>query len=121
VFIYESLADDGSSGGTVEFITDLNWAADSFDFPWSVEFAAVTSAGSAGSLGQAAANALLAAWQQNGSADVNVCAAFAFQGRTYLVADSNLTHNGAFQNNDDILVDITGATGTINVNALNAP
>ena len=47
-------------------------------------------------------------------------AVFTFQGRTYLVSDSNLTPNGAFQNNDDILVDITGATGTVNANALNA-
>jgi Ca2+-binding RTX toxin-like protein len=120
VFIYEDPGDDGSSGGSVEFITDLSWAVDSFAFAWSVEFAAVTSPGGAGNLGQAAANALLAAWQQNGSADVNVAAVFTFQGRTYLVSDSNLTHNGAFSNNDDILIDITAATGSVNANALNA-
>ena len=119
MFIYEDPADDGSSGASVEFITDLNWAQDGFRWAWSVEFAAVTSPGGAGNLGQAAANALLAAWQQNGSADVNVAAVFAFQGRTYLVSDSNGTHNGAFQNNDDILIDITGAVGTVNLNALN--
>ena len=91
VFIYEDPADDGSSGATVEFITDLNWAQDGFRWAWTVEFAAVTSPGGAGNLTQAAANALLAAWQQNGSADVNVAAVFAFQGRTYLVSDSNGT------------------------------
>ena len=53
------------------------------------------------------------------SAD-NVAAVFTFQSRTYLVSDSNLTHNGAFSNNDDALIDITGATGSVNLSALNA-
>jgi hypothetical protein len=45
---------------------------------------------------------------------------FGFQGRSYLVAEGNLSPNGVFQNHEDMLIDITGATGTVNLNALNA-
>jgi serralysin len=40
-----------------------------------------------------------------------VAAQFTFGGRTYLAIDQN--NLGAFADTDDLLIDITGATGTI--------
>ncbi len=114
VFRYFDADEDGNNspgGGPLEQVTDVNFAEDRFLLPWHVDFAAQTSAGAAANLTQAAENALAAAWALNGSVNARTAAQFEFNGRTYLVADSSFV--GFFSENNDLLIDITGATGTI--------
>ncbi len=114
VFRYSSGAEDGDNavgGGPLEQVTDVNWAEDRFELGWHVDFAAVTSAGAAANLDDAATNALAAVWALNGSVAAHTAAQFVFNGRTYLVADSSTV--GFYSDNLDLLIDITGATGTI--------
>jgi Ca2+-binding RTX toxin-like protein len=114
-FNYFNAADDGNgaAGGPIEIITDVNFAEDRFYMGFDVEFVAVTSASGANNLTQAAEIALFAAWQQHGSIPHSVAAVFAFQGGTYLVADSGTS--GAFTDSADILLNITGAVGAVTI------
>jgi hypothetical protein len=75
-----------------------------------VTFATNTGAGTGGNLNASANNATAAAFALNGGAGV-VAAQFTFAGRTYLAID--LATFGSFLDTDDLLIDITGATGTI--------
>ena len=113
VFVYEDSADDGDNapgGGPVEFITDVNWAEDRFQTPVVVTFAANMGAGTGVDLNTSANNAIAAAFALNGGAGV-VAAQFTFGGRTYLAIDQITL--GTFLDTDDLLLDITGATGAI--------
>jgi hypothetical protein len=83
----------------VELITDLNWAEDRFDTPTQVTFAANTGAGTGANLSASANNAIAAAAQ------------FTFAGRTYVAIDQ--AGLGTFVDAQDLLIDITGVTGTI--------
>jgi Ca2+-binding RTX toxin-like protein len=113
-FNYFSGADDGNgaAGGPIELITDVNFAEDRFYMGVDIELAANASAGNAGSLAQAADNALRAVHQQNGNASEGVAAVFAFLGRTYLAADTS-GFDGQFVDSGDLLIDITGAVDVV--------
>jgi hypothetical protein len=76
----------------------------------AVTFATNTGAGTGADLNASANNALAAAFALNGGAGV-VAAQFTFGGRTYLAIDQAVF--GTFLDTDDLLLDITGATGSI--------
>jgi Ca2+-binding RTX toxin-like protein len=114
VFVYFGPADDGdngAAGGPVEWITDLDWAADRFEVFAAVDFAAAVGAGAANNLSQAASNAITAADALAGPGAQFTAAQFTFSGRTYLAMDQ--VTPGAFDDAEDLLLDITGVTGTI--------
>ena len=100
------------AAGPVELITDVDFSVDRFLLDIAVVFAANMGAGTGGTLAASANNALAAADALNGGAVGDIVAAqFTFSGRTYLAIDQN--NGGAFDDADDLLLDITGATGTI--------
>ena len=111
VFAYTNGGGDGdnaAAGGPVERITDVNWAVDRFDTTPNITFA--TNIGNAAANLNAAANeAINAATALNGGVNT-VAAQFTFGGNTYVAI--NLAANG-FQDANDLLIDITGVTGTI--------
>ncbi len=114
VFTYSSPDDDGNNagaGGPVEFLTDVNWRDDFVATPVQVAFAANVSGSTTGANLAAQANsAIEAVFALNGNTGV-VAAQFTFGERTYLAIDqANL---GAFSDTDDLLLDITGASGAI--------
>jgi large repetitive protein len=114
VFAYESQNDDGNNaagGGPVEFITDVNFDQDRFRTFNQVTFAANMGAGTGVDLNASANNAVAAAYALAGGGANVVAAQFTFAGRTYLAIDQ--AGLGAFLDNNDLLLDITGATGTI--------
>jgi Ca2+-binding RTX toxin-like protein len=112
-FLYFDAGDDGNgaAGGAIEFVTDVNFSEERFYVGGDIEFAATASAGAATNLTQAATNALAAVHQMNNSAPVGIAALFTFQGRTYVAADRN-GFTGQFVDANDILIDVSGATGT---------
>ena len=116
VFAYSGASDDGDNatgGGPVELITDVNWAEDKFDTAVNVTFAANMGAGTGGDLNASANNAIAAAFALAGGGGTTVVAAqFTFGGRTY-VAIEQTAGNNTFTDATDLLLDITGATGTI--------
>jgi Ca2+-binding RTX toxin-like protein len=121
VFAYFFEDEDGDSGGQVERITDVDFAADRFDARTPVSFAANVGAGAGGTLAAAANSAIASAYILAGgsSAGAVVAVQFTFSGRTYLAIDQlgfGLPNFGSFVDGDDLLVDITGATGTITTN-----
>jgi Ca2+-binding RTX toxin-like protein len=112
VFAYSTAADDGNNaagGGPVELITDVAFGADRFDTAATITFATNIGAGTGADLNASANNAINSATALNGGTNT-VAAQFTFGGRTYLVI--NLANNG-FLDADDLLLDITGATGAI--------
>jgi Ca2+-binding RTX toxin-like protein len=116
VFRYFNADYDGANanaGGPIEFITDVNFDEDRFQLFFGINFAAVTSSGAAVNLEDAADAAVGAAFALNGNTG-NVAAVFTFNGRSYLATDANGT--GIFTDANEILVDITGYTGTIGAN-----
>jgi Ca2+-binding RTX toxin-like protein len=102
---------DGAAGGPIEHITDVNFAEDRFDIAVTVGFAGNAGTGNATTLAQAAANAIDQVWRQNNSPASSVAAVFSFLGRSYLAVDTFT--NGIFQDGADILIDVTGAVGTV--------
>ena len=127
VFRYTTSGDDGNNaggGGPVELITDLNWAEDRFDTPTQVTFAANTGAGTGANLSASANNAIAAAYALAGGGAAVVAAQFSFAGHTYLAVDNQnggagLT--GQFDDANDLLIDITGVTGTIATGSFISP
>jgi hypothetical protein len=115
LFVYLTAGDDGNNatgGGPVEQITDLNRAEDRFWTGTTVTFAANLGAGTGATLAASANNAIAAALALSGSpATAWVAAQFTFGGRTYLTIDQAV--RGTFVDTNDLLIDITGATGTI--------
>ena len=114
VFAYTNEDEDGNNaagGGPVELITDVDFAVDRFRTDVAtVTFATNTGAGTGADLNASANNAIAAAFALNGGAGV-VAAQFTFGGRTYLAIDQAVF--GTFLDTDDLLLDITGATGSI--------
>ena len=114
LFAYELAEDDGDNatgGGPVERITDLNFDQDRFLLGVEVTFAANLGAGTGADLATSANNAIAAAFALSGDPAAVVAAQFTFNGRTYLAIDED--GFGAFDDLDDLLIDITGVTGTI--------
>jgi Ca2+-binding RTX toxin-like protein len=114
VFVYTNPSEDGDNaagGGPVELIADVNWAEDKLDTGLDVTFATNTSAGTGANLNASANNAIAAAFALAGGGGAIVAAQFTFAGRTYLAIDQ--ANTGAFDDTDDLLIDIAGATGTI--------
>jgi Ca2+-binding RTX toxin-like protein len=113
VFLYDDSRHDGdhaAGGGTIELIADLDFAADRFDVAVQVTFAANVGAGIAASLGESAHYAIVTAATVSGGAGAHVAAQFTFGGRTYLAIDQA---GFGFTDVDDLLLDITGVTGSI--------
>jgi Ca2+-binding RTX toxin-like protein len=104
--------DNATGGGPVELVTDVDWSADKFDTPVQVNFAANMGAGTGATLAASATNAIAAALALSGNPAAQVAAQFTFGGRTYLAINQDATLN-AFDDTGDLLVDITGVTGTI--------
>ena len=116
LFVYQQPADDGdgaaAAAGAVERITDLNWAEDRIQAFRSIAFAANVGAQAGASLSAAADRAIVAAFELNNKAPVNVAAQFTFDGHTYLAINTDTGFN-AFADAGDLLIDITGVTGSI--------
>jgi Ca2+-binding RTX toxin-like protein len=115
VFLYSAASEDGNNaggGGPVELVTDVSWAEDKFDTATNVTFAANLGPGTGANLATSANNAIAAALALSGNpATAWVAAQFTFAGRTYVAIDQ--AGRGAFVDTDDLLIDITGVTGTI--------
>ena len=115
VFVYTNASHDGDNavgGGPVEFITDVNFDGDRFLVPTAITFAANMGAGAGADLNASANSAIAAAYALAGGGANNVAAQFTFGGRTYLAINVDGAPN-AFLDLGDLLLDITGATGTI--------
>ncbi len=114
VFAYSAGTDDGSgagSNGPVELLTDVNFNEDRFQTPVAVVFAAnVGEQWGGGDLTQAANDALTASATLSGSAANITAAQFTFRGLTFLAINQV---GAGFQDATDLLLQITGATGTI--------
>ena len=108
-----------AGGGPVERITDLNFDQDRFLLGVEVTFAANLGAGTGADLATSANNAIAAALALSGDPAAVVAAQFTFNGRTYLAIDED--GFGAFDDLDDLLIDITGVTGTIGANDFTTP
>jgi Ca2+-binding RTX toxin-like protein len=105
---------NAAGGGPVELVTDVDYSVDRFDTQLNVTFAANMGAGTGANLNAAATNALAAAFALGGSGGAQVTAAqFTFSGHTYLVIEQTGAGTAAFDDTTDLLLDITGATGTI--------
>jgi Ca2+-binding RTX toxin-like protein len=112
VFVYNDADDDGNNatgGGPVEQITDLDWSVDRFDTTPNLSFAFNAGAGTGATLATSATNAINAAAALGGTQ--LVAAQFTFGGRTFLAMNTDGAAN--FADASDLLVDITGVTGTI--------
>jgi Ca2+-binding RTX toxin-like protein len=117
VFRYDVGSEDGNNaggGGPVEVLADLNWAEDRFQTFNTVNLATNFGAGTGATLAASANNAIAAAFALNGNTG-NVAAQFTFSGRTYLAMDNQGGAGvlGQFDDPTDLLIDITGFTGTI--------
>jgi Ca2+-binding RTX toxin-like protein len=104
--------DNANAGGPVELITDVNFAEDRFQVFTAVTFAAASSPGAAANLEDAADAAVGAVFALAGGGANRVAATFAFNGRSYLAIDQGGAF-GAFTDSFDLLLDITGFTGTV--------
>ena len=115
VFRYTLAADDGNNanpGGPIEQITDVNFDEDRFQVMQTVGFAANVGAVNSGNLEASAELAIQAVLALGGGGAQHVAAQFAFNGRSYLAIDQAGAF-GAFTDTLDLLIDVTGATGTI--------
>ena len=116
VFAYTSASEDGDNangGGPLEFVNDVDWAVDRFQV-----FAAVSAGNNIGAVNGAnleasAKSAIQASLALAGGGAVqHVAAQFTFGGRTYVAIDQGGANN-LFTDTFDLLIDITGVTGTI--------
>jgi hypothetical protein len=101
-------------GPSVEVITDVNFDEDCFDVQGTIGFAADIGVVSGANLQEAANSAIQTVLLQGGVAQ-RVAAQFTFNGREYLAIDQGGFFN-TFTDSADLLMEITGATGTIGVN-----
>jgi hypothetical protein len=102
---------NAAAGGPVELVTDVDWSADKFETFVNVTFATNTGAGTGADLTASANNAIAAAFASAGGGSAVVAAQFTFAGRTFVAIEQR--NFGAFSDADDLLLDITGVTGTI--------
>jgi hypothetical protein len=95
----------------------VNWAEDRFRTPAQVTFAAnVTGMTSGANLTAQANSAIAAAFTLAGGGSSMVAAQFSFNGRIFLAIDNQNGGPGIlgqFDDANDLLLDITGATGSI--------
>jgi Ca2+-binding RTX toxin-like protein len=115
---FTGAADDGdnaNAGGPVEVITDVNFDEDRFRLQQAVGFAANLGAVNSGNLEASAESAIQAVLALGGGGAQHVAAQFTFNGREYLAIDQGGANN-LFTDAFDLLLDITGATGTIGAN-----
>ena len=98
-----------------ERITDVNFDEDRFQVLHHVAFAANVAGVNAPNLEIAAGEAIQLTVGIAGGGPWHVAAQFSFGGRQYLAIDQGGA-NGWFTEADDLLIDITGATGTIGSN-----
>jgi Ca2+-binding RTX toxin-like protein len=118
VFTYIFASDDGdnaNAGGPLEQITDVNFDEDRFNVFEGIEYAANVGAINGPNLEASAETALQAALALGGNAAFDVAAQFSFNGRDYLVINQAGLNN-TFIDQFDLLLDVTGATGTIGAN-----
>src|SRR5262245_12426371 len=111
-FDYRDFNDDGNranGSAPVEFVNGVNFDEDHFLVGASIAFAAFVSAGAPTTLDAAASNAIAAVAASGGGGPV--AAVFNFNNRTYLAVDSH--GDGQFTDSVETLLDISGATGTI--------
>jgi Ca2+-binding RTX toxin-like protein len=99
----------GNSGSTVDFITDANWAEDRINTGFASAAVDTVSAANQASI-NAAATLTDAAAIAVGSIALTHIGTFTYQGDTYLL-QNNVT--GGFVDADDLLIRVTGATGTL--------
>jgi Ca2+-binding RTX toxin-like protein len=107
--------DDSNPAGYIvvrERITDLNFDEDRFRVLHTVGFATDVGSVSASSLSSAASGAIQTALAGLEGGLCHVAVQFSFGGREYLAIDQGGAINW-FNDADDLLIDITGATGTI--------
>jgi Ca2+-binding RTX toxin-like protein len=112
VFSYQNAFDDGDNavgGGPVERVTDVDWSVDRVDTAPNLTFAFNAGAGTGVDLNASANNAINAAAALGGTQ--LVAAQFTFAGRTYLAM--NIDGAANFVDATDLLIDITGVTGSI--------
>jgi Ca2+-binding RTX toxin-like protein len=113
VFVYGSGVEDGNNaagGGPLELITDVDWSVDRIDTPATITYANNFGAGTGVDLVTSATNAINAAIAAN-NGGFGVAAQFTFTGHTYVAI--NLDGAANFVDGNDLLLDITGVTGTI--------
>ncbi len=107
--------DNANAGGPIEVITDVNFVEDRFQVMQTVGFAANVGAVNSGNLEASAELAIQAVLALGGGGAQHVAAQFTFNGHEYLAIDQGGANN-LFTDMFDLLVDITGATGTIGAN-----
>ena len=108
--------DNAVAGGPIEQITDVNFDEDRFRVFNAVSYAANVGAVNGANLEASAEIAIQASLALGGGgAAQHVAAQFTFNGREYLAIDQGGLNN-LFTDDFDLLVDITGATGTIGAN-----
>ena len=117
MFAYSTGSDDGDNaagGGPVELITDVNWSEDRFQvFDRDRLRRRHLGAGAGADLQQRGRQCACGAiWAGNGSGATGWPPSSTFGGRTYVAIDQGGAF-GSFSDADDLLLDITGATGTI--------
>jgi Ca2+-binding RTX toxin-like protein len=116
VFVYRQSEEDGdnAAAGSVEFITDLNWADDRFQTSLLMDVAGDVGAVNASTLALAATVAISSLALGGGLGGRQAAAQFTFGGRTYLAINQDTGVNRlTFDDAYDILLDVTGAIGTI--------
>jgi hypothetical protein len=94
-----------------KLIADVDFAVDRFLTPVRATFAANMGARTGVDLNASASNAIAAAFALAGGGAAVVAAQLTFGGRTYLAIDQ--VSFGAFADDEDLLLDITGMTGSI--------
>jgi Ca2+-binding RTX toxin-like protein len=103
----------GNSGSTVDFVTDANWAEDVIHTGFAstavdtVSGAVQASVNAAATLSAAVA---LVAGAGAGQVGVTHLGTFTYQGDTFLLQNNN---TAGFVDTDDLLIRVTGATGTL--------
>src|SRR5262245_331081 len=107
--------DNANAGGPVERITDVNFDEDRFQVMQTVGYAANIGAVNSGNLEASAESAIQAVLALGGGGAQHVAAQFTFNGRDYLAIDQGGLNN-LFTDAFDLLLDITGSTGTIGAN-----
>ncbi len=115
VFVYSVASDDGqnaANGGQIELLTDLDWSEDRIQTLNPVTYATDVGARPGANLIAAANNAIAAAFTLSGTQNVRVAAQFTFNGHAYLAINLDTALN-TFEDYGDLLIDITGVTGTI--------
>jgi Ca2+-binding RTX toxin-like protein len=124
VFYYGGASDDGDgllyiqsifTTPTVEVITDVNFDEDRLRVSEAVGFAGDVGVVNAANLGAAATYAMQVVLFFGGGGSQHVAAQFTFNGREYLAIDQGGS-NSAFSDAQDLLMEITGATGTLGAN-----